>query len=443
MTIVSASLPTIAEDLDSSPSFLSWAVTGLFLVMAVATPVLGRLGDAHGHREIFLIGAVILSVGTVLCGLAPTAPTFVAARMLVGLGIAATMPNSMALIMAAYSVERRSEAMGWFQMAMTGAPVLGLIIGGPLIEAFGWRSVFALLAPISVVGVVAAWRVIEPSTRRTPVVIDWWGAATLAVGTLGLLLFLQRGGSAGFTDPTALTLAAVGALGIVAFVLVEQRVPNPMLRLSYFRRRNFTGPLIAQPLSQFAYMGGFLISPLLLDELFGYSVAVVALVLLFRPGAYSISSPVGGRLARRIGERTMIITGSVLMALSMLAWVGAAHWVNLPLVVLGLVLSGLAMGLASPSYSTLIAGSVDPADMGIANGMGSTMMNIGMLAGIQAMFTVLGDGRSPDDFARVFVFGGVVAALGLLGGLMITKRDVGVRPAAGAVPRADGVPSTG
>jgi MFS family permease len=110
------------------------------------------------------------------------------------------------------------------------------------------------------------------------------------------------------------------------------------------------------------------------------------------------------------------------MSVSMLAWVGAAHWVSLPLVILGLVLSGLAMGLASPSYSTLIAGAVDPADMGVANGMGATMMNIGMLTGIQAMFTVLGDGREPDDFARVFAFGGVVAALGLIGGLLITKQ---------------------
>ncbi len=135
MTIVSASLPTMADELDSTESFLSWAVTGLFLVMAVGTPILGRLGDIHGHRRVFLVGSMVLSLGTVLCGLAPTAAAFVGARMIVGLGIAATMPNAMALIMVAYPPARRSEAMGWFQMAMTGAPVLGLVIGGPLIDA--------------------------------------------------------------------------------------------------------------------------------------------------------------------------------------------------------------------------------------------------------------------------------------------------------------------
>jgi MFS family permease len=181
MTIVSASLPTMAEDLGSTESFLAWAVTGLFLVMAVGTPILGRLGDVFGHRRLFLAGSIVLGIGTVLCGIAPTAFAFVAARMFVGLGIAATFPTAMALIMDAYPPSRRSEAMGWFQMAMTGAPVMGLIIGGPLIDAFGWRMLFAVLAPISLVGSTLAWKVIRPDPPRSAsderVTIDWAGAA--------------------------------------------------------------------------------------------------------------------------------------------------------------------------------------------------------------------------------------------------------------------------
>jgi EmrB/QacA subfamily drug resistance transporter len=429
MTIVSASLPTMADDLDSTESFLSWAVSGLFLVMAVGTPILGRLGDIHGHRRVFLAGSLVLCVGTVLCGVAPTAVAFVGARMVVGLGIAATMPNAMALIMAAYPPARRSEAMGWFQMAMTGAPVLGLVVGGPLIDLFGWRIVFAILAPVSLIGFAAAWKVIRPSPSGERVAIDWWGAAFLAIATLGFLLFLERGSSAGFADPLALALVASSIAGLAAFIAVERRAPSPMLRLAYFRRPNFTGPLIAQPLSQFAYMGAFLIAPLLLDELFGYSVGIIALVLLARPLVYSVSSPIGGRLATTIGERPMVITGSVLMVLSMVAWVFGAHWISVPMILVGLVLSGLAMGLASPSYATLLAGAVDEGDLGIANAMGTTMMNIGMLTGIQTMFVVLGDGRQPDDFATVFAFGAGVAAFGLIGGLMVTSTRRTARPA--------------
>ena len=419
MTIVSASLPTMADDLDASESFLAWAVTGLFLMMAVGTPILGRVGDVLGHRRVFLAGAAVIAVGTVLCAVAPSAAALVAARMIVGAGIAATMPNAMALIMEAYPLERRSEAMGWFQMAMTGAPVIGLIVGGPLIEAFGWRSVFVVLAPLAFLGLFLAWKVIHPSPRSPDVEIDWWGGVTLAIATLGLLLFLERGGAAGFADPLALALAAAAVGGLVGFLLVERRAAAPMLDLRYFRRRNFTGPLISQPLSQFAYMGGFVIAPLLLDELFGYTVSIIALVLLFRPAAFSVTSPIGGRWATSLGERAMLVSGSLLMAASMAAWAGGAYWENMGLIIGGLVLSGVAMGLSSPSYSTTVAAAVDPKDLGIANGMGSTLMNIGMLTGIQAMFTILGDGRSASDFTVVFVFGGVVAALGTFGALMV------------------------
>lgn len=423
MTIVSASLPTIAENLDSTESLLSWAVTGLFLVMSVATPVMGRLGDGRGHRRLFLAGAVVLSVGTLGCALAPTAITFVAARMVVGLGISATMPNGIAIIMEAHSTARRSEAMGWFQMAMTGAPVLGLVVGGPLIEAFGWRSVFAILFPLSLLGLSLAFRVIpDDRAARTPVPIDVVGAIALGSATLGFLLWLQFGGSDGLGDPLPLVMLAVSAGALVTFVRTERRVEFPLLRLDYFRRRNFTGPLINHPLSQFAYMGSFLISPIMLDEVFGYSVAAVALILLFRPGTFSVSSPLGGKWAARLGERRMLVVGTALMVASMLTWVGAALWTDIWLVILGLMLSGLAMGLSSPSYQTAIANAVDPQDLGIANGMGSTLMNIGMLTGIQTMFTVLGDGRDPSDFARTFAVGVVAAAAGLGGALIMDRR---------------------
>ena len=419
MTIVSASLPTMADDLGASESLLAWAVTGLFLMMAVGTPILGRLGDVHGHRRVFLAGAAVIAVGTVLCAIAPTAGALIAARMVVGGGIAATMPNAMALIMEAYPIERRSEAMGWFQMAMTGAPVVGLVVGGPLIEAFGWRVVFVVLAPIAFLGLFLAWKVIRPSPRKPDVKIDWWGAATLAIATLGLLLCLERGGAAGFLDPLAIGLGLIAVGGLVGFLVAERRAAAPMLDLRYFRRRNFTGPLIAQPLSQFAYMGGFVIAPLLLDDLFGFTVSAIALILLFRPAAFSVMSPIGGRWASTFGERRMLVSGSVLMASSMMAWAAGAYWENMALIIGGLVLSGVAMGLASPSFSTTVAAAVDQQDLGIANGMGSTLMNIGMLTGIQAMFTILGEGRSPGDFATVFVFGAVVAALGTFGALMV------------------------
>ena len=423
MTIVSASLPTIADDLGSTEAVVSWAVTGLFLVMSVTTPVMGRLGDGHGHRRMFLLGTVILGVGTLACAIAPTAHTFVAARMVVGLGISAAMPNGLALIIDAHSHQRRAEALGWFQMVMTGAPVVALIIGGPLIEAFGWRAVFAVLFPMSIIGFTLAVRTFPPddATRET-VTIDYPGAAALGTATLGFLLWLQFGGSRGFSNALVITMAVVCVGGLIGFVNIERRAAVPLLRLDYFSRRNFTGPLLNHPLGQFAYMGGFLMAPLMLDALFGYSVGVIALVLLFRPAAFSLSSPLGGRWSARIGERLMLLAGAGLMVASMAAWFVAALQVSLTLVIIGLILSGLGMGVSSPSYQTAITSAVDARDLGIASGMGTTLVNIGILSGIQTSFVVLGDGREPADFARTFLIGGVVAGIGGLGALMMDRR---------------------
>lgn len=422
MTIVSASLSVIADDLGSTAATLSWSVTGMFLAMAVSTPIMGKLGDSWGHRRVFLTGAVILTVGTMLCGLAPTAGAFIGFRILVGFGISCTMPNGMALILDAFPVERRPVAMGWFQMAMTGAPVIGLVIGGPMIEAWGWRTVFALLSPIAATGLFAAWRVIRPAEQRssdidTPVPIDWLGAALLATGVLSFLVGLEQLRSDDRTWFGPLMVSA--AVALVAFVVVERRVEHPLLRLDYFGRRNFTGPLIAQPLAQFAYMGGFLIIPLLLGDVLELGVREIALILVARPGAYSLASPLGGRLATTFSQRTMILWGSVLMVSSMLTFAAAAVASSILLVIIGNLLSGLAMGVASPSYSTTIAEAVDPVDLGVANGMGATVMNIGMLTGIQAMFVALGDGRAPTDFRNVFLIGAAVALVSIAGGLLV------------------------
>jgi len=220
--------------------------------------------------------------------------------------------------------------------------------------------------------------------------------------------------------PIAMAALCVGGLRI--FVMVERRADTPLLRLDYFGRRNFVGPLINHPLGQFAYMGGFLMAPLMLDELFGYSVGVIALVLLFRPAAFSLSSPLGGRWSARVGERTMLAAGTALMAASMVTWIIAALQVSLTLVIIGLTLSGLGMGVSSPSFQTAITGAVDARDLGIASGMGTTMVNIGILSGIQTSFVILGDGRAAGDFARTFVVGAVVAALGGIGALMMDRR---------------------
>jgi MFS family permease len=248
MTIVAAVLSDIAEDLHSTASALSWAVTGLFLVMAVSTPIMGRIGDAYGRRPVFLLGTATLAVAMTLCIVAPSAPMFIALRALTGFGIACSMPNAMAMVINAHPPERRAQAIGWFQGVIAGAPVLALILGAWMTERFGWRSVFLFLAPIALIGFLLGVRnVHDVGERRADLTVDWWGAATLGLATLVFLLGLERAKHSSFGDSWSLVAFGAALIILVVFVRVEKHCAQPLLKLEYFSRRNFTGPLMHNP----------------------------------------------------------------------------------------------------------------------------------------------------------------------------------------------------
>ena len=425
MTIVTVSLDEIATDLGSSRATLTWMITGLMLAVAVVTPIAGKLGDIKGHRKMFLIGLAGGVITTALSALAWDAVSMITFRVLFGITGAFVTPNGMALMMHAYGPERRATAMGWYQFAMTGAPTIGLVVGGPMIDVVGWRWIFVAFACISTLAWLIGMKLIRPTQRSVGVSIDYLGAATLAGAVLAGLLALTRasqgigavGATKALTDLTTLTLAGLSILGVLVFINVERRTPQPMLQLRYFRRRNFTMPMISSAMVQFAYMGGFVVTPALLGNIYGYSVSAIAIILAPRPGAFSLASPVGGYLASALGERRPIMAGAVCMVASMATFAvasGMSGTVGLVAIIVGLALSGISAGISQPAVASMVVGAVDPSDVGIANGMSQQMTMIGIVSGIQTMNVFLGDDASPERFTATFVFGGVVAAIGLI-----------------------------
>lgn len=432
MTIVTVALGQIADDLGSSRATLTWVITGLILAMAVITPIGGKLGDLYGHRRIFLIGLALGATTTVLSGFAWDAASLIVFRVLFGVSGALVNPNAIALMMEAYGAERRATAMGWFQFAMTGAPTIGLVVGGPFIDVIGWRAIFFAFAGVSCLALVAGTILIRPTSRTDDSPLDYLGAATLAFGVFTGLVSITRfttalrdgGLGALATDGLGWLLAALCALGIAAFIRVEQQAPAPMLNLGYFSERNFTMPMVSSAFMQFAYMGGFVVTPALLTDRYGWTVGAIALLMTPRPGAFSLASPLGGYLPRVIGERMPVIIGSLLMIASMAAFVGASlttSLVGIALIVLGLVLSGVASGVSQPSVASLVVGTVDEADLGVANGMSQQVMFVGIVCGIQTMNVLIGDDAGAATFAGTYVFGMVVATAGLVTALAIRE----------------------
>lgn len=277
MTLVTVALGDIGDDLGASRATMTWAITGLMLTMAVCTPLAGTLGDVHGHRKVMLIGLLGGAVATLLCGLAWDAASLIGFRVLFGVFAACVNPNAMSLMMHAYGPERRATAVGWFQFAVTGAPTIGLIVGGPLIDAAGWRVVFFAFAGVGLGAFAIGLPSLRPIPRQEGRPLDLAGAASLGLGVLGVLLAITEAtgsirdeGFGAILNPLAIAFAVGGALAFVVFVRVERKSPAPMLRLDYLKRRNFTMPLVSSAAVQFAYMGGFVITPALLEDRYGW-----------------------------------------------------------------------------------------------------------------------------------------------------------------------------
>lgn len=424
VTLLAVSLSTIAEDFGATETLIAWVISAPLLGSAIALPILGKLGDLHGHRRVFLAGFTTSTVVTALTTLAWDPYSLIALRGLAVVIGAATIPSSMALINSVYSRGERAKAMGWWSLIAAGSPAIGLVIGGPLIEALGWRPVFGVQAVLSIIPVVAAYLVLRETPRRTDVGFDVPGALTLAVGTGGLMFALNQVPARGL-DSIIIGAFGVGLAGFVAFCLVESRVAFPLLPLEFFRRRNFTASTLAALFSGAAYMGGFILAPLMLQSVFALSVSATSLVMLLRPGSFAVTSPLGGSLATRIGERPVAMAGSVAIAAALiLLGVGGSSDL-LWLVVLGLMLQGVGNGMAQPTITATMSNSVDEADLGIAAAAQRMAFQVGSALGISTLTAIYGGTEQASDFLIAYLVGAGIGAMALVSTSMMRSTPRG------------------
>ena len=425
MTILGVSLRAIADDLGSSVSTIAWVMTAPMLAQAVSAPLLGKLGDLHGHRRVYLIGFLAATVVAVATAYAWNASSLIGLRTLGQLAGTATMPASMAILFRAYEGPDRVKAMGWMSVVIAGAPVLGLAIGGVLIEAIGWRPIFLIQGGLSALACAVAVVVLVETPRRQEIALDVRGAIVLALAAFALTFAVNRLPIWGLGDPRVLAALMLTPGLLWAFVGIERQAEHPLIPLDFLARRNFVCPLAIGFMLQFAYMGGFIISPLIMLGVFGLGQAATSMWTIARPISLSAASPVGGQLGARYGERAMIIAGSVGVFAAMLAFAGGAASESMILIVAGLVLAGLGMGLAQPSLSTIVVSAVQEQDHGIAVSTMATTTGIGAVAGVSILTALCADVGTAEAFRDGYLLGAVFAGLGVATSFMLSRTDHG------------------
>lgn len=430
ITLLVVSLEGIAEELGSSVAVLTWAITGPMLAFGVVGPAFGKSGDLWGHKRIFVGGLFFAAVFAGLSAVAWDAPSLILFRVLSATAGSACGPSAMAYINRLFEPTERVKPLSYWSFVTAGSPVIGVVIGAPLVDAIGWRAIFAIQAPLCFVGfLVALW--LLPNTERIEgVKFDVWGSVTLGVGAVSLLAGITEGRLWGWTSPATIGCFVLAVVALVAFVKVEQRAEAPLVMLSWFRTRNVAFPVSSQMLTNFAYMGGFFLIPQLLGKPrgLGLDTATVGNLVIARPLAFSITAPLAALVTVRVGERIAGVVGALGLVLSMLLWSTVGFDTGYPFIVVATALSGIGLGIASPALTSLMANAVDEADLGVAGALQQLMTQLGAVLGSAVMATVSVT-ASPDDlgpFHVAFVVGAVVAGMGAVASAFVrsTPRPV-------------------
>ena len=388
ITLLVVSLKTVADDLNSTTAIISWAITAPMLAFGVVGPGFGKIGDLWGHKRVFVYGLFFAGVFALCTAFAWNATSMIVFRTLSAAGGSALGPAAMAYINRMFDPSERVGPLGYWSFVTAGAPVIGVVAGVPLVAVFGWRTIFVIQAPLCLAGCLVAMWLLGDTERRRNVKFDIKGALLLGAGSVLILLAINRGPSWGFGSSRTLMVALVGVATLGLFARVEQQASDPMLPLKWLRTRNVAYPVTSQALTNFAYMGGFMIVPQLLETGLGFSTSHIGWLIIARPLMFSLVAPFSGRVSLRIGERNAGIIGACAVVASMLLLsqidVGASDL----LIIFGLSLSGIGLGISSPALTALLANSVDNKDLGVASAMQQLLNQMGAVLGAAIMIGI-------------------------------------------------------
>ncbi len=427
--VVTMALPSIRSDLHAGLSQLEWTVNAYTLSFAVFLLTGAALGDRFGRKRMFAAGLSIFTVASAAAALAPNVELLVAARALQGIGAAIVLPLSMTLLSAAVPAERRGAALGvWGAVSGLGVAV-GPVVGGAVVEGAAWQWIFWLNVPIGLIVIPIAIRGLRESygpSRR----LDVPGVILASVGFGGVVLGVVRGNDHGWTSLGVVAPIVLGAVLLAAFVAVEKRSAAPMLPLRLFANRSFTAVNVAGMLFSFGMFGAIFLLAQSLQIVQGYSPLEAGLRTLPWTAMPLLVAPIAGPLADRIGGRPLIVTGLFLQAAGLL-WLSftLSTTVSYAELVPAFLVAGLGMSLFFVPVGTVVLGSVQPIEQGVASGANNAIREVGGVFGVavlSSIFAAQGGYTSPQAFIdgtkpAVFV-GAILVGIGAFVALLIQRR---------------------
>ena len=387
-TMIVPALPSLQHDLHTSTAWVTWLLTAFLLVSAVATPVLGKLGDQYGKERFLLISLLIFFVGCVAAVFAWNIWSLIAFRAVQGFG-GAVFPLSFAIVFDEFPPERVGSGVGMVSAILGVGGGLGLVLSGALVEYASWRWLFIVGAIFVGIATVGVWRYVPESPVKTPSRLDPPGVLLLSGLLVTLLLALTEGPAWGWGSARTVGLFAASFALSLLWVRTELRVPEPMVDMRMMAKRTVLFTNLTAVFTGFAMFGAFVLLPSLMQTHrggaihYGFGLSPTATGLYLLPGGVLgfVAGPLAGRLGTRYGSRLPLILGMLLSAAG-IALLASLHAHPLE-ISLGMVFVGIGVPFAFAAMAKLIVDAVRPSETGVATGMNTVMRTVGAVIGGQ------------------------------------------------------------
>jgi EmrB/QacA subfamily drug resistance transporter len=387
-TVVNVALPTFARDFRAGTTGIEWVITGYLLSLAVFIPVSGWAGDRFGTKRTFLLALGIFTGGSLLCSLSPNLLCLIGSRVLQGVGGGMLTPVGAAMLYRVFRPDERARVSSILTVPAVLAPASGPLIGGWLLQTFGWRSVFWVNIPIGLAGLVAAFLFLREQRETSPGRFDPAGFALAAVGLASLLYALAQAGEHGFSG-AVIPFGLIGLSTLVAFIAVELRTSQPMIELRLLRDPLFRLGNAVQFFGFGAQFGTLFLLPLLLQAERGLTPLQSGLTTFPQAIGVMTMAPVAGRIYGRIGPRRMTVFGLTLAGATTLGLLRVDLQTNLWWLRLLMLARGWGFALSLTSMQAATFAVIRSQSMGRGSALYSVTRQVGVSLTVALLATVL------------------------------------------------------
>ena len=429
-TVLNVALPTLVRDLHATTTELQWIVDAYVLVFAGLLLTAGSVADRVGRKKAFCAGLVAFAAGSAWAAFSGSTGTLIAARASMGIGGAVMMPATLSLITSIFTdTAERQRAIGLWAGTSGLGVALGPIIGGALLARFWWGSVFLINVPVAVIGLACAIPLIPESRNHTARRPDLAGAA-LSMAGLGLLLWsLIEAPVRGWSSPRVLTAGAGGIAVLTLFAIWENRTAHPMLQLTFFRNRAFSGAVCSVAMVTFGLFGTLFLLTQYLQFSLGYSALAAGIRVLPAAGMIAVVAPLSALALRVTTVRYTVAAGLACIAAGLWLLSGATVSSNYTSILPGIMLLGAGAGLAMPAATESVMGSLPKDDTGVGAAANGTFLQTGGALGVAVIGSLLNTryaGNLTAALAPYHVPAGVSQAItGSLGAALEVAARVG------------------